>query len=64
MVSLVVSTIVYFVAAFYIRRYLEDMGVEKTMMRGFTVFVAAAAVAYGIAFVIDWAMPGQALTLF
>ena len=64
MVSLVVSTIVYFVAAYYIRRYLEEeIGIEKGMTRGVTVFLGAAAIAYGVAWLIDVAFPGQALHL-
>ena len=53
MVSLVVSTIAFFVASYFIKRYLNDMGVPKTMTRGLVVFVLALAVAYGVAFVVD-----------
>jgi hypothetical protein len=62
--SLVLSTVAYFVAAFYIRRYLEGLGVEKTMTRGFVVFVGALAVAYTIAWLVDLALPEQAFKLF
>jgi hypothetical protein len=62
--SLVLSTIAYFVAAFYIRRYLEELGVEKTMTRGLMIFVAALAVSYGVAWLVDLALPGQAFKLF
>jgi len=53
MLSLVVSTIAFFVASYFIKRYLNDMGVPKTMTRGLVVFVLALAVAYGVAFVVE-----------
>jgi hypothetical protein len=55
MLALVVSTIAFFVATYFIRRYLDDLGVEKTAGRALVVFVLALAVAYGVAFVVDWA---------
>lgn len=48
-VSLVVSIIAYFVAAHYIRRYLDEIEIPKGMVRGLSVFVLAAAVSYGAA---------------
>jgi VIT1/CCC1 family predicted Fe2+/Mn2+ transporter len=51
--SIVVSTIVYFVAAFFISRYLEETGIPKGMTRSISVFVLALAVAYGVAWVVD-----------
>jgi hypothetical protein len=56
MLSLVVSTVAFFVAAYFIKRQLDDMGVGKTMSRGLVVFVLALAVAYGVAAVVDWAV--------
>ena len=53
MLSIVLSTIVFFVAAFFIKRWLDDMGIPKTMTRSIVVFVAAAVVSYGVAFVVD-----------
>jgi hypothetical protein len=54
MLSLVVSTIAYFVAAYFIKRYLDEIGVPKTMTRSLVVFVLALAIAYGVAFIADW----------
>ena len=54
MLSFLLSTVAFFVAAHFIRRYLEDMGIPKTLLRGFVVFVLAIAVAYGVAFVAGW----------
>ena len=56
MLSLVISTIAFFVAAYFIKRYLDEIGVPKTAVRGLVVFVLALAVAYGIAFTVDWAV--------
>ncbi len=53
MASLVVSTIAYFIAAFFIKRWLDDMDIPKTMTRSLMIFVGAAAVAYGVAYVVD-----------
>ncbi len=49
MLSFLLSTVAFFVAGWYIRRYLENIGIPKTMLRGFVVFVLALAVAYGVA---------------
>ena len=46
------STIAYFVAAFYIKRYLVDMGIPKGMTRGMVVFVGAAVVSYGVSYLV------------
>jgi hypothetical protein len=54
MLSLVVSTIAYFVAAYFIKRYLDEAGVPKTMVRSLVIFTLALGVAYGIAFIADW----------
>ena len=56
MLSLIVSTIAFFVASFFIKRYLDGMGLPRTMVRGMVVFILALAVAYGIAFTVDWAV--------
>ena len=53
MLSFFVSTIVFFVAGFFIRRYLDDMGVPKGMTRGLVVFVIALAAAYAVAWIVD-----------
>jgi hypothetical protein len=53
MLSFFVSTIVFFVAGFFIKRWLEEMDIPAGMTRATVVFVLAAAIAYGAAFVID-----------
>lgn len=51
--SLVVSTIVYFVAAHFIKRWLDDNGIPKGMTRGALVFSVALAVSYGASMLVD-----------
>lgn len=53
MLSFLLSTVAFFVAAYFIRRYLDDIGVPRTMGRGLVVWVLALAIAYGIAFIVD-----------
>jgi hypothetical protein len=53
MLSIGLSTIAFFVAAFFIKRWLDDMGIPKTMTRSIVIFIAAAAASYGVAFVVD-----------
>ena len=56
MTGIVVSTIVYFIAAYFIKRRLEEMGIPKGMTRGTVVFVLAAVVAYGAAYLVNLAV--------
>jgi VIT1/CCC1 family predicted Fe2+/Mn2+ transporter len=53
MTSLIVSTIAYFAAAFFIKRWLDGMDIPKSMTRTLVIFVGAAVVSYGVAYVID-----------
>jgi hypothetical protein len=54
MLSLVVSTIVFFVASFFIKRKFDEMDLPKGMTRSLMVFCLAVAIAYGVAAAIDW----------
>lgn len=53
MLSFFVSTIVFVFAGYFIRRYLDDIGIPRSMSRGLVVFVAALIIAYGVAYLID-----------
>lgn len=53
--NLVISTIVFFIAAWYAHRYLDDQGIPKGMARGILVFVVASLVSWGSGEVTDWA---------
>ena len=52
MTSIVISTIAYFVAAYFIKRYLVEMGIPKGMTRGMVIFIGAAAISYGVAYLV------------
>lgn len=53
LVSLVLSTIAFFVASFYIKRSLERMEIPQGTARSLSVFVAALAVSYAVGFAVD-----------
>jgi hypothetical protein len=54
MLSLVLSTLAFVIAAYYAKRYLDDMGMPKGMTRNLWIFCVAAAVSYLVAFIVDW----------
>jgi hypothetical protein len=53
MLDLILSTIAFFVAAFFLKRYFDEQGVNKGMTRSVLVFVLASAVSFGVAAVVD-----------
>lgn len=53
MLSIVISTIAYLVAAFFIKQWFDRMDFPKGTTRSLVIFVGAAVVAYGVAFVVD-----------
>ena len=53
MLSLVISTIAFFAASYFIKRYLDEIDVPKTMTRGLVIFALALAVAYVVALAVD-----------
>ncbi len=58
--NLIVSTIVFFVAAWYIHLYLDSHGIPKGMSRKLLVFVLASFVSWGAGEVVDWIQGPQA----
>ncbi|MEQ1525249.1 MAG: hypothetical protein ABL902_06870 [Gallionella sp.] len=54
LLSLIISTVVFFVAAGYFKRRLDDMDIPKGMTRGILVFTLAASVAWGVAAAVNW----------
>ena len=52
--NLFISTIVFFIAAWSIRRYLEEQGIPKGMARGLLVFILAWLLAWGAGEIVDW----------
>lgn len=52
--NLVISTVVFFIAAGYFRRYLEMQGIPKGITRGMLVFLLASLASCGSGEVVDW----------
>jgi len=52
--NLIISTIVFFVAARYLLRYLEAQGIPKGMTRGMLVFSLASMMSWGSGEMVDW----------
>lgn len=55
MLSLIVSTVAYFIASHFIKRYLDDIEAPRGFTRSALTFCAAALIAYGVACLVDWA---------
>lgn len=55
MLNLILSTIVFFVAAWFINRYLDTQGIPKGMTRGVLVLVLASLVSWSAGEMVDWA---------
>jgi hypothetical protein len=54
MLSLILSTIVFFVAAWYLNQYLDQQEMPKGMTRGVLVFLIASLVSWGAGEIVDW----------
>lgn len=52
--NLIISTIAFFIAAGYIRRYLDEQGLPKGMTRGLLVFALAYLMSWGAGEIVDW----------
>jgi hypothetical protein len=52
--NIIISTIVFVVAAWYIRRWLEGQGLQHGMTRGLLVFILAYIVSWGAGATVDW----------
>ena len=53
MLSIFLSTVAFFVATYFLRRYLEDMGIPKGMTRGALIFSVALLISYLVAVGVD-----------
>lgn len=51
--NLVISTIVFFLAAWYIHRYLDEQGIPKGPTRGILVLVVASLLSWGAGYFVD-----------
>ena len=54
MLNLIVSTFVFFVAAWFLNRYLDNQDIPKGMMRTMLVFTLAAMLSWGSGELADW----------
>ena len=54
MLSIVLSTIAFFVARYFLSRYLDSMDIPKGMTRGTLIFVIALLVAYVVSLAVDY----------
>lgn len=54
MTSLIISTIVFFIAAWFAKRWLDEQGIPKGMTRSVVVLVLASMVSWGAGDVVDW----------
>ena len=53
--NIIISTIVFVIAAWWIRRYLDEQGLPKGLTRGLLVFVLAYVVSWATGALVDWA---------
>ena len=51
--SIIVSTIAFFAASHFIKRWMDQNDIPKGMTRNITVFTLALAVAYGASWLVD-----------
>jgi 4-amino-4-deoxy-L-arabinose transferase-like glycosyltransferase len=54
--NLVIFTIVFFAAAWYIHRYLDEQGIPKGTTRGILVLVVASLLSWGAGYFVDMAV--------
>lgn len=52
--NLIISTIAFVTAAWYLRRYLDEQGIPRGMMRSMLVLVLASVVSWAAGGVTDW----------
>lgn len=54
MLSLALSTVAFFVASYFIKRYLDELNIPKGMTRSIVIFCFALGISYGVGVMIDW----------
>ena len=52
--NLIISTVMFFVAIWYIRRFLDERDIRKGITRGVLVFVLAYMVSWFTGMTVDW----------
>lgn len=54
MLSIALSTIAFFVAVYFIKRYLDDMDIPKGVTRSALIFSIALAISYLVSLATDY----------
>lgn len=54
MPGLILSTVAFFVAGYFVKRYLDEQDIPKGLTRSTLVFAIALAIAYGVAVAVNW----------
>jgi hypothetical protein len=54
MISIITSTIVFYIISVYLKRYLDDMAIPKGFTRGIIIFTVAAFGSWMVGAGIDW----------
>jgi len=55
--SLIASTVAFFAASYFIKRWMDENDIPKGMTRNLTVFALAIAVAYGVGWLVGLIAP-------
>jgi hypothetical protein len=53
MLSIILSTVAFFASSHYLRRYLEDMGLPRSMTRGVLIFSIALLISYFVSVAVE-----------
>jgi hypothetical protein len=59
MLNLIISTVVFFIAARLLNRYLDEQGVPKGMGRALTVMALASLMSWGVCWTLEWTQSGE-----
>ena len=51
--NLILSTIAFFVASHFIKRWMDDNDIPKGMARSVMIFTVAVVVSYGVGWLVD-----------
>lgn len=57
MTGLILSTIAYFIASYYLRRYMDEIDIPKGMARSIMIFSLALVISYAVAMAADYLLP-------
>ena len=55
--SLLASTIAFFVASYFIKRWMDENDIPKGMTRNLAIFALAIALAYGVGWLVGLIAP-------